>query len=54
MLTVEGAILLNNEKKELLEKTLWVDGKLNREVIAKPAKFIADKIKLDVEIMLKF
>jgi len=53
LLTVEGAILLNNEKKELLEKTLWVDGRLNREVIAKPAKFIADKIKLDVDNNVK-
>ena len=49
LLTAEGAILLNNEKKKLLEKTLWVDGKLNREVIAKTAKFIAKKINLDVE-----
>ena len=49
----EGATLLNNEKKKLLEKTLWIEGKLNREVIAKPAKFIADKINLSVDSDIK-
>jgi len=36
-----------------LEKTLWIEGKLNREVIAKPAKFIADKINLSVDSDIK-
>jgi len=55
-LKLEGAELLNKEKKKILEKILWIDGKLNREIIAKPAKFIADKINLkikdDVKILI--
>ena len=49
----EGATLLSNENKKLLEKILWIEGKLNREVIAKPAKFIADKINLSVDSHIK-
>ena len=36
-----------------MEKTLWIEGKLNREVIAKPAKFIADKINLSADSDIK-
>ena len=53
MFKKEGATLLSNENKKLLEKILWIEGKLNREVIAKPAKFIADKINLSVDSDIK-
>ena len=50
---LEGAALLTKEKKDLLEKTLWINGKLNREIIAKPANTIADRIKLNRNIDIK-
>ena len=43
----------SNEKKDLLEKTLWINGKLNREIIAKSAKTIADKINLNIDNDIK-
>jgi len=49
----EGAELLTKEKKDLLEKTLWINGKLNRDVIAKSAKLIANKIKLNTDNEIK-
>ena len=56
LLKLEGAELLNKEQKKILEKNLWIDLKLNREIIAKSAKFIADKIDLkikeDVKILM--
>ena len=47
LMKLEGAALLTKEEKDLLEKTLWINGKLNREIIAKSANIIADKIKLN-------
>lgn len=38
-----GAYVCNPKEKALLQKTLWVDGHLNAEVICKPAAFIAEK-----------
>ena len=56
LLKLEGAELLNKEQKKILEKNLWIDLKLNREIIAKSAKFIADKVDLkikeDVKILM--
>jgi len=53
---IEGAALLTKEKKDLLEKTLWINGKLNREIIAKSANIIADRINLnrdnDIKILM--
>ena len=43
-----GAILLNNNQKKILQKNLWLNGRLNRKIIAKSAKFIADKLNLKV------
>ena len=31
-----------------MQKNLWIDGKLNRKIIAKSAKFIAKELKLDI------
>ena len=53
LMKLEGAALLTKEKKDLLEKTLWINGKLNREIIAKPANTIADRIKLNRDIDIK-
>jgi len=44
----EGAILLNNNQKKVLQKNLWLNGKLNRKIIAKSAKFIANELNLEV------
>ena len=44
----KNVILLNKDQKEILQKNLWVDGKLNRKVIAKSAKFIAKELNIDV------
>jgi len=53
LMKLEGATLLSKEKKDLLEKTLWINGKLNREIIAKSAKTIADKINLNIDDDIK-
>ena len=44
----EGAILLNKNQKKVLQKNLWLNGKLNRKIIAKSAKFIANELNLEV------
>ncbi len=48
LMKLEGGVLLNNSDKKLLEKILWTQGKLNRNLIAKPAIKIANKIKLNL------
>ena len=44
----EGGFLLNSSEKKVLEKALWIKGKLNRNLIAKPAIKIANEIKLSL------
>ena len=44
----EGGFLLNISEKKVLEKALWIKGKLNRNLIAKPAIKIANEIKLSL------
>lgn len=41
LLIKEGGYLVNEEEKEKLKKAMWVDGHLNREIVAKPAHRIA-------------
>ena len=48
LMTEKNAILLNKDQKEILQKNLWIDGKLNRKIIAKSANFIAKELKIDV------
>ena len=48
LMKLEGGVLLNNFEKKLLEKALWIKGKLNRNLIAKPAIKIANEIKLNL------
>ena len=38
----EGGYLLNDNEKKKLQKKMWINGQLNREVICKPASQIAD------------
>ena len=48
LLSKINAILLNKNQKKILQKNLWIDGKLNRKIIAKSAKFIAKQLSIDV------
>jgi sulfoacetaldehyde dehydrogenase len=45
-MTEEKAILLNKEEKIKLQNSLWIDGKLNRKIIAKSANVIIKEIDL--------
>ena len=45
---IKQAELLSKYEKELLENALWTQGKLNRNLIAKSAKKIANEIKLNL------
>ena len=49
LMKLEGGALLNNSEKKLLEQALWSQGKLNRNLIAKPAIKIANEIKLNLD-----
>lgn len=49
LMKLEGGALLNNSEKKLLEQALWTQGKLNRNLIAKPAIKIANEIKLNLD-----
>ena len=44
-----GGYLASEAEKQKIEKTLWVDGKLNRRVLAKSADVIADEAGLGPE-----
>ena len=46
LMTEEKAILLNKEEKIKLQNSLWIDGKLNRNIIAKSANVIIKEIDL--------
>ena len=48
LLSKLNAILLDKNQKKVLQKNLWMDGKLNRKIIAKSAKFIVKELKIDV------
>ena len=48
-LKAEGGYLCSTEERERLREYYWADGKtLNRDVIAKPASFIAEQAKIEV------
>lgn len=48
-LKAEGGYLCTTEERERLRSLMWPDGKsLNREIVAKPAVFIAEKAGIDV------
>ena len=43
----EGGLLFNDEQKNILEKSLWQNGQLNRNLLAKSAAFILNQISID-------
>lgn len=43
LLQEEGGYLVNPEEKEKLQRAMWVDGHLSREIVAKPASRIAQE-----------
>jgi len=54
-LKAEGGYLCSTEERERLREYYWADGKtLNRDVIAKPASFIAEQAKIDVPEETRF
>lgn len=51
----EGGYLCNTEEREILRKYYWPDGKtLNRDLVAKPATFIAKQAGLNVPESTRF
>jgi sulfoacetaldehyde dehydrogenase len=50
----EGGYLLNEEEKAKLQSAMWIDGVLNRDIIAQPAKKIAEIAGLDIPEDRKF
>jgi sulfoacetaldehyde dehydrogenase len=51
----EGGYLCTEEERELLRKAMWPDGKtLNRDIVAKPARYIAELAGLNVPEDTKF
>ncbi len=50
----QGGHLLNAEEKAKLQKTMWVDGHLNREIVARPVKRIAELAGLNIPEDTKF
>lgn len=47
-LKAEGGYLLNAEEKALMQSKMWINGVLAREIIAQPAKKIAEYIGLNI------
>ena len=43
----EGGLLFNDEQKNILEKSLWQNGQLNRNLLAKSVAFILNQISID-------
>lgn len=53
-LKAEGGYLANSKEKKLLEKTMWINGHLNGEIIAQPVKKIADLARIKISLDRKF
>lgn len=48
-LEAEGGHLCNTDERERLRKYMWPDGELlNRDIVAKPVKFIAEQAQIDI------
>jgi sulfoacetaldehyde dehydrogenase len=54
LLKKEGGYLATSEEKEKLKNTMWVDGHLSREIVAKPVKRIAELAGIDIPEGTKF
>ena len=50
----EGGYLANQKEKEQLKKTMWIDGQLNKNIVAQPAFRIADLAGLKIPHDQKF
>lgn len=50
----EGGYLVNNEEKEKLQKGMWVNGVLNRDIVAQPAQAIGKVAGIDIPGDRKF
>jgi len=51
----EGGYMCSTDEREKLRQYMWPDGKhLNRDIVAKPATFIAENVGLDVPPDTKF
>ncbi|MFJ5718064.1 aldehyde dehydrogenase family protein [Neobacillus sp. NPDC093127] len=54
LLKMKGGHLVNQEEKEKLKNTMWVDGHLSREIVAKPASRIAEVAGFSIPNEAKF
>ena len=50
LLSKEKATLLNKDQKEILQKNLWINGKLNRKIIARSAKYIVNELNFGITL----
>ena len=50
----EGGYLLKEEEKAKLQSKMWIDGVLNRDIIAQPAEKIAEVAGIDMPKDMKF
>lgn len=50
----EGGFIVNNKEKRQLQDILWIEGHLNPEIIAQPAKKIAEVAKIKTPLDCKF
>ncbi|MEK5270134.1 aldehyde dehydrogenase family protein [Aeribacillus sp. FSL K6-8394] len=54
LLQKEGGYLLNAEEKEKLKRTMWVNGQLSREIVAKSAERIAKAAQITIPAGTEF
>ena len=53
-LQAEGGYLVSKEEKEKLQKGMWVNGVLNRDIVAQPAQAIGKVAGIDIPEDRKF
>lgn len=54
LLTKEGGYMATTEEKEKLKNTMWIDGRLSRDIVAKPAKKVAELANINLPEDKKF
>lgn len=50
----EGAYLLSSEEKEKLKNAMWIDGRLNKDIVAQPVEKIANIAGIKIPQSTKF
>lgn len=50
----EGGYLVNSEEKDKLQRTMWIEGHLNGDIVAQPAQRIAELAGIKLEKGVKF